>query len=145
METARKLQWAPEVMQISGWMSALVPLYTKHLFQDGPWFDKTRLVYTVLSGESRPDALDPAFFDKLREEGVPDEALKRFEGMASDGRMLDRMAIADADAVVFQGPDPDPELIKYCEELGREYRLFEGEGDHGEQYDELYKSLMEKA
>lgn len=144
METARKLQWAPDIMQITGWMSALVPLYTKHLFQDGPWFDKTKLVYTVLSGDTRPDKIDQNFFAKLREEGVPEKALKRFEGMACDGRLLDYMAIADADAVVFQGPNPDPELVEYCRSIGREFRFVEGEDDHADLYDELYKSLMDK-
>ena len=144
METARKLQWAPDVMQLSGWYSALVPLYTKRLFADSPWFDKTPVVYTILSGDKRPDVIDPAFFAKLREDGVPADALTRFEDQPLDNRLFDRMAIAYADAVVFQGPDPDPELVKLCQDTGREFRLFEGEGDHADKYDELYKSLMHK-
>lgn len=145
METARKLQWTPDVMQLSGWYSALVPMYTKRLFADNPWFDKTPLVYTILSGEQRPESLNPAFFKKLREDGVPDDALTQFENLPLDSRLLDRMAIAYADAVVFQGPAPDPDLLNYCREIGREFHHFEGEGDHADRYDELYKSLMQKA
>ena len=44
METARKLRWEPEVMQVSGWVSTLVPLYLKRLFADGPAFVNTKLV-----------------------------------------------------------------------------------------------------
>lgn len=144
METARKLQWAPDVMQLSGWTSALVPLYAKRLFSDGPWFDKTAIVYTILSGENRPAELPESFFDKLREEGVPEDALEPFKDMASDGSLLDRMAAAYADAVVFQGENPDPKLMEYCQSIGREVRHFQGEGDHADEYDELYKSLMNK-
>ena len=33
LETVRKLGWAPDVVHCHGWMSGLVPMYLKKLFQ----------------------------------------------------------------------------------------------------------------
>lgn len=141
METARKLRWEPEIIQVSGWVSALVPLYMKCLFSDGPAFAGTRLVYTVLP-EERIDTIDPAFFDKLEIEGVAKEHLEPFRSVELDHTLLHKMAIAHADAVVFQTATPDPELVACCEAAGKPWHHFTGEGDHADEYDALYKSLM---
>lgn len=141
METARKLRWEPEIMQVSGWTSTLVPLYLKTLFRDSPNFVNTKIVYTVLP-ETAIETLDPEFFDKLRTEGVSDAALEFFKGLSHDHSLLHKMAITYADAVVFQTETPDPELVKYAEERNISWHHFTGEGDHADEYDALYKSLM---
>ena len=144
METARKLRWEPEVMQVSGWVSTLVPLYLKRLFADGPAFVNTKLVYTILP-EEPIEALDRAFFKKLAEEGVAAEDIAPFEAEEEFSvKTLHRMAIKYADAVVFQTPEVDEELKAYCDAMGKQTLHFTGEGDFADQYNELYHSLMGK-
>lgn len=144
METARKLRWEPEMMQVSGWMSALVPLYLKRLFNDGPSFHKTKIVYTVLP-ETSIGSLDPEFFEKLKAEGVLPADINKFSGLDCDHSLLHKIAIAYADAVVFQNCEPDAALTAYCEEAGKSWSHFSGEGDHADEYDALYKSLMSES
>lgn len=141
METARKLRWEPQIMQVSGWISALIPAYLKTLFNDGPSFQDTRLVYTVLPDEQAISTLSPSFFEKLEAEGVSEEVIGQFREMPLDMNLLHKMAIRYADAVVFQTAEPDAELLKYCEACGKPWKHFTGEGDHADLYDDLYKSL----
>lgn len=145
VETARKLCWEPEIMQLSGWMSALTPLYVKRLFAGCPSFASTKLVYTVLEDDRRPAPFAPDFFDKLRDEGVDEADIEKMKALPSDSKTLDRIAIMYSDAVVLQGENPDSELAAMCEELNAPCLRFDGEGDHADRYDELYKSLMVKA
>lgn len=140
METARKLRWEPDFMQISGWISTLIPLYVKQLFSDGPAFHSTKVIYSFLP-ETLPERIDPAIFDKLRAEGVSQEVLDKFRDAKPDMRMLQKLAIEYSDAVVFHDVAPDPELTEYAESLGKVWKAFEGEGDHAEDYDALYASL----
>lgn len=142
METARKLRWEPEIMEVSGWVSSLVPMYLKTLFNDGPYFQSTKLVYTILPEDATVESLNESFFTKLKEDGVNAEILEEFDGMKLDQKLLHKMAIRYADAVVFQTETPDEELLAYCESLGKTWKHFTGEGDHVEEYDVLYKSLM---
>lgn len=143
VETARKLRWEPQVMQLSGWMSALMPLYIRRVFADGPAFENAKIVYTVIPSANPVEGINPHFFDLLVEDGVNRDDLTQFAGMPLDRKLLDKMAITYADAVVFHD-EPDPELTEYCEGIGREWHHFESEGDHGDDYDALYKSLMNK-
>lgn len=143
METARKLRWEPAIMEVSGWMSALVPMYLKTLFSDGVSFQTTKLVYTVVPEAAKVEKIDPEFFKKLEIEGVDPALLEEFRGMETDHSLLHKMAIRYADAVVFQTETPDPELLEYCESLGKPWKHFTGEGDHADEYDALYKSLMD--
>jgi len=145
VETARKLRWDPEVMQLSGWMSSLVPLYVKRVFADAPSFAETKLVYTVLDGDRRPASFPVDFFDKLKAEGVADEDIEAIKVLPADSRTLDRIAIMYADAVAFQGPEVDADLKAMCEQRNIPCVHLVGEGDHADRYDELYQSLMDKA
>lgn len=144
VETARKLRWEPEVMQLSGWMSSLVPLYVKHLFADGPSFGETKLVYTVLAGDRRPAPFHPEFFDKLKAEGVADADIEVMKSLPMDSKTLDKIAIIYADAVAFQGAEVDAELAEFCNQRNIPFVHLDGDGDHADRYDELYKSLMSK-
>lgn len=144
METATKLQWEPAIMQVSGWMSSLIPLYMKRLFGNEPNFINTKLVYTILP-EAKIESLDPAYFEKLKVEGVADEDLAKFANEPVNHNLLHKMAISYADAVVFQNVEPDAELIEWCDKNGKQWHKIEGEGDHVDFYDDLYKSLMPEA
>lgn len=141
METARKLRWEPAVMQVSGWMSTLMPMYLKTLFRDSPNFIDTKVVYTVLP-EAEISPIDPAFFDKLRAEGISADTVDFFRPLAADPNLLHKLAISYADAVVFQTETADPDLTAFAEEKGIAWKHLAGEGDHADEYDALYKSLM---
>lgn len=143
METAKKLRWETEILQVSGWVSSLIPLYHASLYKGGPSFANAKVVYTVLP-EKKLDNLDPAIFAKLEEEGVPAPALDEFRSMPVDHNLLHKLAIANADAVVFQTETPDPELVEYCEAKSRLWKHFTGEGDHAGDYHALYSKLMEQ-
>lgn len=143
VETARKLRWDPEVVQVSGWMSALVPLYLKRLYNDGPSFRRTKVVYTVMP-EAPVEGIEENFMAKLKAEGVKPSDIKKFADMPLTLKTLHKMAIAYSDALVFQGVEADPELVEYAESLNIPWRQFDAEGDHADDYDELYKSLMPK-
>lgn len=144
VETARKLQWEPGIIQVSGWMSALVPMYVKRLFADAPAFGKTRIVYTLLP-ETKTEGVDPAIFDKLIAEGVAEADLAPFRAEKPDHNLLHKFAIAHSDAVVFQGVEPDPELTAWCESRGKTWQVLDMDDPHAAEYDALYKQLMEEA
>lgn len=142
METARKLRWEPAIMEVSGWVSALVPLYLKTLFKDGPNFLNTKLVYTVLPDNTDLKELSREFFAKLADEGIDEAHIADFKDMKLDKTFLHKLAVKWADAVVFQTEEPDADLVAYCESLGKPWKHFAGDGDHVDEYDALYKSLM---
>lgn len=142
METARKLRWEPAIMEVSGWMSAFVPLYLKALYKDGPNFLNTKLVYTILPDNGELSHLPGEVFDKLQIEGITPDHFESLVNETLDINFLHKMAILYSDAVVFQTPELDSSLTAYCDSIGKPWKHFTGEGDFADNYDELYKSLM---
>lgn len=143
VETAEKLRWEPDIIQVSGWMSALIPLYIKKIFNQGPDFKKAKIIYSVLRyPETAP--IDPSIFDKLEENGVKPEDSETLKQLPFDNRILNRMAIQYADAVVFHSEEPDAELLQAVKERGIPYITLAPEADNTEKYYNFYQSLKEE-
>lgn len=143
VSTAKKLQWEPEIVDVTGWMSSLVPYYLKRLYGDGPSFHHTRVVYTITPEEEIAE-LDASFFDKLREEGAKKTDLKAFVDEQRDLTLLRKMAIRWSDGVVFRGMEPAPELMEAVEAAGIPWISISADDTHAAELDELYKGIMTK-
>jgi len=127
LETVQKLRWIPDVVQCSGWMSALVPFYLRTAYKDTPFFGNAKIV-VGLTGERFTIPFGTNFATKLRFEGVHRDAVAPLFDKEVDYRMLMKLAIDHADAVAIQSADADKELIAYAREKGLEVLEFE-EGD----------------
>ncbi len=142
VETAKKLRWEPEIVHVSGWMAALVPLFLRRIVSDGTSFKNSKTVYSVLRDENTLETVDPEFFEKLKADCVKEDDLKDFVDLPNDVNLLHRLAIAKSDGVVFNTPDPDPTLIKAVEDKGIPYMILDPEQDNAQKYHEFYQSLI---
>lgn len=143
METAKKLRWEPDIIHVSGWISALIPLYVKKLYSDGPYFHRTKVIYTI-QPENEIAPLNSEFLNRLHEEGIKKADLKNFVDEPMNHKLLHKMGITWADGVVFQGVVPDPELIELCEQLGKPVLNIDAESHHADTLNDFYKQLMPK-
>lgn len=143
MSTAKKLQWEPDIVHVTGWMSALLPLYLKRLYSDGPSFHRTKVVYTI-THDNGLAPIDERFFDKLRDEGVKKNDLKTFVDLPRDIRLLHKMAMHWSDGVVFRGVEPDPEFVKILGNSNTPWIAVDTETAHGNELYDFYKSIMPK-
>ena len=49
IETVKKLRWDPAIIQCTGWISALVPMYIKRMYHDDPALAKSKTVFALRS------------------------------------------------------------------------------------------------
>lgn len=140
-DTARKLRWEPDIMHCSGWFSSLVPLYARKVFADGISFKDTRIVYSLLD-ETPAHVIAEQLITKLIDDGVKQEDLDSFKDMAVNTNLLHKMGIANSHAVIFNNRTPDPELVKYAEDLKLPMLFLNPEEDNSEKYHEFYQSLL---
>ena len=47
IETIKKLNWAPNLVHVHGWISSLIPLYINHYYKDDPIFNNTKTIVSV--------------------------------------------------------------------------------------------------
>lgn len=142
IETAEKLQWNPAVIHTQGWIASLTPVYLRHL-SDSTHFDSSKVVYTVLPDENDL-SIDTGFFRRLVDDGVDQNYLEAFENESLNTKLLHKMAIDNADGVIFMTDQPDPDLLAVVEAKGIPYLRKEQVDGNLEAYIEFYDKLSEK-
>lgn len=141
LETVRKLNWTPTVVHCMGWMSAVVPIYMKKVFNDDPLFRDVKIVVT-LADDRFDEPLDAQFAEKIANEGVKDEKLSILSTPSYEN--LYRFVIDYADGITVASPKASPELVEYARQSGKpvlEYREPDEE-DFFDNYNRFYEELQ---
>lgn len=118
IETVKKLRWVPQLVQCTGWVTALAPLYLRVMYADDPTVRDSKIVY-VLQDDAFEGTLHPRFMEKLKLDGFEEGPLKPFMDSDLDYNALNRLAIDYADAVVVTTAQPDPEILEYAKASGK--------------------------
>lgn len=142
-ETVKKLRWEADLVACVGWVAALTPLYVKYVFNEDPSFRKAKTVFHIYP-QAEPMPLDPKMIDKLKEHGFNEEQLAALMPGSENGitaKMLNKLAIDHADALVLSAADLDPELVEYARATGKPIMEYPGDDASPETYKQFYLSL----
>ena len=72
LETVKKLGWQPDVIHCHGWMTGIMALYIKHVYNKDPHFKNTKVVISLYNDDFKA-TWDKRFHEKLAFEGFPKE------------------------------------------------------------------------
>lgn len=75
LETVKKLGWKPDVIHCHGWMSMLMSLYIKKIFNKDPHFSDTKVVISLYNDHFNNN-WDDRFVNKLKFDGFGKEVLE---------------------------------------------------------------------
>ncbi len=78
LETVKKLGWQPDVIHCHGWMSGLMSLYVKKLYNKDPHFMNTKVVYSVYNDSFNKD-WDKNFSAKLKFDGFSEDVIEELQ------------------------------------------------------------------
>ncbi len=62
LETVKKFGWAPDIVHCHGWMTSLIPLYLKNVYNEDPIFKESKVIYTPYA-DSYEDSFDKKFLE----------------------------------------------------------------------------------
>lgn len=98
LETLKKFGWAPDIVHCHGWMSSLVPLYLRKVYQNEPIFEDSKIIYSAFDYSS-----DKTFDEKFLQKATINELEEKDLATYLDGDKVDlnKGAIEAADAVVI--------------------------------------------
>ena len=143
LETVKKLRWAPDIIHCHGWISHLVPLYLKKVYNGDPIFSNSKVV-TSFYGDIATDEFPASFKDTIPFGGITPEDVSVLE--APTGINLAEMAALYSDGVIYGAPDVDKELVEFCEGLKVPSLPYDEEsvssGKYIDEYDGFYQQLM---
>ena len=75
IETVKKLNWVPDIIHVSGWMAALLPMYLKTFFKEEPLFESSKIIFSVYNNGFE-GKISKEFTKKLTFDNIPAEDIK---------------------------------------------------------------------
>ncbi len=141
LETVKKLRWEPTIVHCHGWFSAVAPIYLKWIMNDDPLFADVKIVVSIYD-DAFPGTLSPNFAAKIANEGVDMDKLKIIAEPSYENLM--KLVINEADAVVLDTQNPNPEVAAYVKQSGKPALWYQDKSttDYLDNYQELYEGLF---
>ncbi len=115
LETVKKLGWKPDVIHCHGWMTSLMPLYIKKIYNKDPHFADTKVVYSIYDHkEGFESSWDERFHEKLKFDGFDDEVTNLVKSPTLDA--ITKAAVTFSDGVVQSSEVIPADLQKVYDE-----------------------------
>lgn len=138
LETVKKLGWAPDIIHCHGWMTALMPMYVRKMYNEDPHFADTKLVYSTFDQEMQ--TLDKGMIDKVVLDGIEKSDVEALETPNLEG--LNKIAIQYSDAVVQGSPDLDQATADYISSLNKPFLAHSDNDTIVNQVDQFYDEVL---
>jgi starch synthase len=139
VETVKKLNWVPDIIHVHGWMAAMLPVYMKHFYKNEALFSDTKIVTSVYS-QSFEGALDAEMINKVRFDGIPDEAIADLE--VPNYENIIKTTILNSDAVIIASEGLSPSLTKFIESSNKPFLPLKHKDEFAVAYTEFYKNML---
>ena len=140
METAKKLRWEPKYIHCSGWITSLLPLYLRKLYNDDISFKNSKIIYAV---QPTPHIapVDEKIITKLKAEGISQRDLKKLGSDTNDSDIFHKIGIDYAHGIIINDPEISPELLDYIKQSGKPTLMAQDLALDIDKYLEFYNSL----
>lgn len=138
VETVKKLNWAPDIIHIHGWMASLLPLYLREFYKEEPLFTESKIV-TSLYNSGFEGTLNTGLSDKVKFD--LDESDKIATIQTPNHVNILKSAIENSDAIIHGSESIDEELISFIEEKEKAVLEYQAENIK-ESYLNFYADIL---
>ena len=138
IETIKKLNWAPDLIHVHGWIASLLPLYLKNYYNEEPMFQNTKVVVSLYENEIK-GKLDKKIVDKIKFDKIEDKNLTILDNPTYEN--LYKISLALADGVIFTADIKNSfnEILKKTKVPVLECFL---KSDYEEEYMDFYNKFL---
>ncbi|WP_435260793.1 glycogen/starch synthase [Tenacibaculum sp. nBUS_03] len=136
IETVKKLNWAPDIIHVHGWMASLLPLYLREFYKEEPLFTESKIVTSLYNngfkGELNNELAKKVCFDKINKDKTT-----VFE--TPNHINILKSAIENSDAIVKGSETLPSEVEDFIDNNDTKVLEFQSEENLTEAYLEFYK------
>lgn len=140
LETVKKLRWMPDVVHCHGWISSLVPVYLRQVYNDDPIFSDVKIIYSVYNNDFKKPFRD-TFSDKLAADGIKSDSLNT--GVSQDFVNISKLAIDNSDGIIIGSENINGEVDKYLKSLDKPILGYKDDVEYVDAYNEFYDKLLQ--
>ena len=139
IETVKKLNWAPDIIHVNGWLASLLPLYLKEYYKTEPLFTESKIVTSVYN-QNFEGTLNKNMVKKISFDGLDADAIHLLE--APNYVNLMKIAIDNSDAIVKGSKELPNELENYLSTLSKPVLDFYSIEDFADPYTAFYTNSV---
>ena len=140
LDTVHKLRWTPTIIQCSGWMSALTPLYLKKAYADTPFFRNSKVILSIDDCEYKTP-FSTKFAEKILVDGIRPNDVRSIAGFPVGYEELMRLAVDYTDAIVISSPAVNQRVLNYAETSGKP--MLKYKDNDPQTYFDFYNTLLD--
>jgi starch synthase len=115
LETVKKLNWAPDIIHINGWLASLLPLYLRNYYGNEPLYKQTKIV-TSIYDQDFEGILDHELKKKVQFDGIDDDVVDFLKQPSYINLM--KVAAQHSDAIIWGSENIKHDIKEYVDKLG---------------------------
>ena len=138
VETVKKLNWAPDIIHVHGWMASLLPLYLKEFYSEEPLFADSKIVTSVYNKDF-DGTLNEELAEKIKFDKIDDSKINILE--EPNYTNVIKSAITNSDAIVLGSESIPTDLSDAIKDNDLPALSYQNE-DSFEPYLDFYKNLV---
>lgn len=136
VETVKKLNWAPDIIHVHGWMASLLPMYLKEYYKDDPLFTDSKIV-TSIYNNGYEGTLNNTLADKVKFDNIPEEKITSIKKPNHTNLIIN--AIENSDAVIRGSENLSDDLESYLTTTDKPVLEYATVEEFGNTYPEFYQ------
>ncbi|MEE0989931.1 MAG: glycogen/starch synthase [Paludibacteraceae bacterium] len=142
LETVKKLRWTPDIIHCHGWMSAIVPVMVKKAYHDDPFFENSKVVYSIYDDEFTTPMSD-RLNEKILMNGIELSDVTAVAGNANY-ETLSKLAMQYSDGVIQASEKMNANLLEDIKKSQKLFLPYVSEENYVTSYNEFYDKVLEK-
>ena len=136
IETVKKLNWAPDIIHVNGWLASLLPLYLKEFYKTEPLFTESKIVTSVYN-QSFEGTLDKNMLSKVNFDDLDAKVLEQ-----PNYTNLMKIAIDNSDAIIRGSKELPEELDTYLNDLTKPVLDYYSIEEFADPYTDFYNNTV---
>jgi starch synthase len=113
IETVKKLNWAPDIIHIHGWLASLLPLYLREFYKEEPLFTESKIV-TSLYANGFEGNLNEGLAEKVKFDLGESNKISTIQTPTYTNIL--KSAIENSDALIYGSENLSEELTSFIDE-----------------------------
>ncbi|MBT8259839.1 MAG: glycogen/starch synthase [Flavobacteriaceae bacterium] len=139
IETVKKLNWAPDIIHVHGWLASLLPLYLKEYYKDEPLFTNSKIV-TSLYNQSFDDSLNKEMINKIKFDNISEDTVSILKQPTYSNIM--KIAIDYSDALIIGSEEIPSDLQEHLGNSDKPTLEYHSLETFAEAYTEFYNQVL---
>ncbi len=135
IETVKKLNWAPDIIHVNGWMASLLPLYLRNYYGNEPLFKDSKIITSVYKNDFK-GLLDEDMKKKVMFDGIDDDKVEYLS--EPNYNNLIKTAITYSDGVIIGSENLSDELEQFIEKLDKPTLKYHAIEEFTKAYQDFY-------